>query len=69
MLRAGSWPGRVEVEMSSVENEYAGGFRPGGAKRLLRMVVYGALAGVMLFLLEVAIADDFDDAGNGAWGL
>ena len=53
--------------MSSEENDYAGGFRPGGAKRLLRMVVYGALVGVVLFLLKVAIADDFDYASNWVW--
>jgi len=68
MLRAGSRPGHVEVQMSSDENDYAGGMRPGGGKRLLRMVVYGALAGAVVFLLKVAISDDFDYAANWVWG-
>jgi hypothetical protein len=68
MLRAGSWPGHVEVKMSSGDNEYAGGMRPAGQKRLLRMVVYGALAGLVLFLLKVAVSDDFDYAANWVWG-
>jgi hypothetical protein len=54
--------------MSAEENDYAGGFRPGGAKRLLRMVVYGALVGLVLFLLKVAVSDDFDYAANWVWG-
>ncbi len=68
MLRAGSWPGHGEVEMSSGDNDYAGEFRPEGRKRLLRMVAYGALAGLVLFLLKVAVSDDFDYAANWVWG-
>lgn len=55
--------------MSSGDNDYAGGMRPEGRQRLVRMVVYGALIGVALFLLKVAIADDFDYAGNYAWAM
>lgn len=53
--------------MSSVDNDHAGGMRPEGRQRLIRMVVLGALVGVVLFLLKVAISDDFDYAANWVW--
>ncbi len=68
MLRAGSWPGHVEVTMSSGDDEYAGEMRPEGRQRLVRMVLYGALAGLVIFLLKIAISDDFDYAANWVWG-
>jgi hypothetical protein len=68
MLRAGSRPGHVEVKMSTGDNDYAGEMRPAGRQRLVRMVIYGALAGLVLFLLKVAISDDLDYAANWVWG-
>ena len=68
MLEAGSRPGQVEVKMSSGDNDYAGEMRPEGRRRLVRMVLYGALTGLLIFLLKVAISDDLDYAANWVWG-
>ena len=32
------------------------------------MVLDGALAGLVIFLLKIAISDDFDYAANWVWG-